>query len=124
VTASRTTTNSVEITTATLTTPDLVIEQAAGLIIADGYIPNGIAFDPTYAWTIATSRYADGRKKYPELGFGSNVTSFEGLNAYSSTTVSACSRGVEHERQGDRGRLVAPPLGCAEAGPGRAHQVR
>ena len=83
-----TTTNAVEITTATLTTPDLVIEQAAGLVIADGYIPNGIAFDPRYAWTIATSRYADGRKKYPELGFGQNVTSFEGLNAYSSSTVS------------------------------------
>jgi HK97 family phage major capsid protein len=83
-----TTTNSVEITTATLTTPDLVIEQAAGLVIADGYIPNGVAFDPTYAWTIATSRYEDGRKKYPELGFGSNVTAFEGLPAFSSSTVS------------------------------------
>jgi len=83
-----TTTNSVELTTATLTTPDLVIEQAAGLVIADGYIPNGIAFDPTYAWTVATSRYADGRKKYPELGFGANVTSFEGLSAYSTSTVS------------------------------------
>ena len=83
-----TTTNSVEITTATLTTPDTVIEQAAGLVIADGYIPNGIAFDPTYAWTVATARYSDGRKKYPELGYGSNLTSFEGLNAYSSSTVS------------------------------------
>lgn len=83
-----TTTNSVEITTATLTTPDLVIEQAAGLVIADGYIPNGIAFDPTYAWTVATARYADGRKKYPELGFGANLTTFEALNAFSSTTVS------------------------------------
>lgn len=83
-----TTSNSVEITTATLTTPDLVIEQAAGLVIADGYIPNGIAFDPTYSWTVATSRYADGRKKYPELGFGANITSFEGLNAFSSSTVS------------------------------------
>jgi len=83
-----TTTNSVEITTATLTTPDLVIEQAAGLVIADGYVPNGIAFDPTYSWTVATSRYADGRKKFPELGFGQNITSFEGLKAYSSSTVS------------------------------------
>lgn len=82
------TTNAVEITTATLTTPDIVIEQAAGLVIADGYIPNGIAFDPTYAWTTATARYADGRKKYPELGFGSNVTSFEGLPSFSSSTVS------------------------------------
>lgn len=83
-----TTTNSVEITTATLNTPDTVIEQAAGLVIADGYIPTGIAFDPTYAWTTATARYSDGRKKYPELGYGSNVTSFEGLAAYSSSTVS------------------------------------
>lgn len=83
-----TTTNAVELTTATLTTPDLVLEQAAGLIIADGYQPNGIAFDPTYAWTIATARYADGRKKYPELGFGLDVSSFEGLRAASSTTVS------------------------------------
>ena len=81
-----TTTNSVEITTATLTTPDIVLEQAAGLIIADGYVPNGIAFDPTYAWTIATARYADGRKKYPEVGFGANVTAFEGLAATSSST--------------------------------------
>jgi len=82
------TTNAVEITTATLTTPDIVIEQAAGLVIADGFIPNGIAFDPTYSWTVATARYADGRKKYPELGFGANITSFEGLPAYSSSTVS------------------------------------
>ena len=84
-----TTTNGVEITTATLTTPDIVLEQAAGLIIADGYVPTGIAFDPTYAWTIATARYADGRKKYPEVGFGANVTSFEGLQAFASSTVSA-----------------------------------
>lgn len=82
------TTNSVELTTATLTTPDLVLEQAAGLIIADGYIPDGVIFDPSYAWTIATSRYADGRKKYPELGFGSDITTFEGLRAYSTSTVS------------------------------------
>lgn len=83
-----TTTNSVELTTATLSTPDLVIEQAAGLVIADGYVPNGIAFDPRYSWTVATARYADGRKKYPELGFGADITSFEGLKAYSTSTVS------------------------------------
>ncbi|KPG86511.1 hypothetical protein [Frigoribacterium sp. RIT-PI-h] len=83
-----TTTNKVELTTATLNTPDLVIEQAAGLVIADGYLPNGIAFDPRYAWNVATARYVDGRKKYPELGFGSNISSFEGLQAFSSSTVS------------------------------------
>lgn len=84
-----TTTNSVEIATATLGTPDVVIEQAVGLVIADGYVPTGIAFDPTYAWTVATSRFADGRKKYPELGYGANVTTFEGLQAFSTSTVSA-----------------------------------
>lgn len=83
-----TTTNSVEITTATLTTPDTVLEAAAGLVIADGYVPNGIAFDPSYAWTVATARYSDGRKKYPELGFGVDVSSFEGLRASTSSTVS------------------------------------
>jgi hypothetical protein len=82
------TTNAVELTTGTLGTPDIVLEQAAGLIISDGYQPNGIAFDPTYAWTIATARYADGRKKYPEFGFGANVGAFEGLNAATSSTVS------------------------------------
>ncbi|MCX5119221.1 phage major capsid protein [Micromonospora sp. NBC_00362] len=81
------TTNAVEIVTATLTTPDIVLEQAAGLVIADGYVPNGIAFDPTYAWTIATARYSDGRKKYPEFGFGANISAFEGLTAASSSTV-------------------------------------
>lgn len=87
------TTNAVEITTATLTTPDTVIETAAGQVIADGYSPNGIAFDPTYSWTVATSRYTDGRKKYPELGFGQNITNFEGLQAYSSSTVSGLPEG-------------------------------
>lgn len=84
-----TTTNSVELTTATLTTPDLVLEQAAGLVIADGYTPNGIALDSSYAWTIATSRYTDGRKKFPELGLGINVSTFEGITASVSSTVSA-----------------------------------
>lgn len=82
------TTNSVELETATLTTPDTVLEAAAGLVISDGYVPNGIAFDPTYAWTVSTARYADGRKKYPELGFGVNVSSFEGVRASTSSTVS------------------------------------
>lgn len=83
------TTNVVELTTATLTTPDTVLEAAAGLVIADGFTPNGIALDPAYAWTIATARYSDGRKKYPELGLGVDVSNFEGLRASVSSTVSA-----------------------------------
>lgn len=67
---------------------DIDVESAAGLVIGDGYSPTGIALDPSYAWTLSTARYADGRKKYPELGFGVNVSSFEGLSASVSSTVS------------------------------------
>jgi HK97 family phage major capsid protein len=81
-----TTTNRVEITPASQ--PDLDFEAAAGLVIGDGYRPTGAAFDPTYAWTLSTARYADGRKKYPELGLGVDVSSFEGLRASVSSTVS------------------------------------
>lgn len=67
---------------------DIDVESAAGLVIGDGYSPTGIALDPSYAWTLSTARYADGRKKYPELGFGVDVSSFEGLRASVSSTVS------------------------------------
>lgn len=67
---------------------DIDVEAAAGLVIGDGFRPTGIAMDPTYAWTLSTARYTDGRKKYPELGLGVDVSSFEGLNASVSSTVS------------------------------------
>lgn len=68
--------------------PDIDVENAAGLVIADGYVPTGIALDPAFAWTLATARFEDGRKKYPELGLGIDVSTFEGLNASTSSTVS------------------------------------
>jgi HK97 family phage major capsid protein len=84
------TTNTVEIVTATLTKPDVDIESAVGLVLADGYSPNGIALDPTFAYTLATERNATtGQKIYPELGTGQGMTNFSGLNAAVSTTVSA-----------------------------------
>ncbi len=81
-----TTTNRVEITSASQ--PDLDFEAAAGLVVADGYQPNGVAFDPSYAWTLSTARYQDGRKKFPELGLGVDLSSFEGVGASVSSTVS------------------------------------
>lgn len=81
-----TTTKRVEITAGS--EPDLDFEAAAGLVIGAGYGVNGVAFDPQHAWTLSTARYADGRKKYPELGLGAGLSSFEGLNAAVSTTVS------------------------------------
>src|SRR5699024_11710940 len=47
---------------------DIDFEEAAGLVIGSGYGVNGVAFDPTHAWTLSTARYSDGRKKFPELG--------------------------------------------------------
>src|SRR5699024_6469364 len=80
------TTNRVETTADS--EPDLDFETAAGLVIADGYSVNGVAFDPSYAWTLSTARYNDGRKKFPELGLGNNLTGFQGVPAATSSTVS------------------------------------
>lgn len=80
------TTKRVEITATSQ--PDLDFETAAGLVIGDGYSVNGVAFDPKYAWKLATARFLDGRKKYPELGLGAGISSFEGVPAAVSSTVS------------------------------------
>lgn len=80
------TTKRVEITATSK--PDLDFEAAAGLVIGDGYSVNGVAFDPKYAWTLSTARYQDGRKKYPELGLGADISAFEGVPAAVSSTVS------------------------------------
>jgi HK97 family phage major capsid protein len=83
------TSNNVEIVTATLAKPDVDIESAVGLVIADGFQPNGIAFDPTFAYTLGTTRDSQGRKLYPEVGTGQNLAGYDGMNAAVSTTVSA-----------------------------------
>ena len=88
-----TTTNAVEILDGTSANAprgiDIDIETAVGLVIADGYRPNGIAIDPSYAWEIATARYTDGRKKYPEIGLTTELSRFEGFRVSVSDTVSA-----------------------------------
>lgn len=79
------TTNRVEI--GATPTPDLELEAAAGLVIGNEKAVNGVALDPSYAWKISTARYADGRKKFPEVGLGVNVSQFEGIPASVSKTV-------------------------------------
>lgn len=81
-----TTTKRVEIATADA---DMDVEAAVGLLLADQKSVNGMALDPSYAWTLSTARYADGRKKFPELGFGTSISNFLGINASVSNTVSA-----------------------------------
>lgn len=68
---------------------DEAIEAAAGVIISAGYTPGGIAMDPALSFGLSTMRDANGRKIYPEIGFGQNVTNFSGMNAAVSDTVSA-----------------------------------
>lgn len=82
---------------------DIDVETAAGLVIGDGYRPTGIAMDPAYAWTLSTARYGDGRKKYPELGLGVDVSSFEGLQASISSTVSGKPNDGDATDNGVRG---------------------
>jgi HK97 family phage major capsid protein len=67
---------------------DQAVEAAAGLIIADGYTPNGIAMDPTLSFGLGTQRNADDIKLYPEIGFGTDVSAFLGMKAAVSDTVS------------------------------------
>lgn len=59
------------------------------MVISAGYTPSGIAMDPTLSFGLSTMRDTTGRKIYPEIGFGQNVTNFLGMNAAISDTVSA-----------------------------------
>lgn len=68
---------------------DEAIEAAAGMVISAGYTPSGIAMDPTLSFGLSTMRDTTGRKIYPELGFGQNLSNFAGMNAAVSDTVSA-----------------------------------
>lgn len=68
---------------------DMVVEAAAGLVINAGYSPTGVAMDPALSFGLATMRDTTGRRIYPELGYGTGVTNFEGMNAAVSDTVSA-----------------------------------
>lgn len=79
----------VEITPATAEAPELVVEAAIGLLVANGHPTpvNGLALHPSLAWGLSTERFADGRKKYPELGLGIDLGSYNGLRSSTSDTV-------------------------------------
>jgi len=83
------------------TGPDMEVQAAVGLLIATQRPVNGIAFDPSYAWTLATARYPDGRKKYPDLGFGVNISTFEGLPASVGDTVSGRPEAMDSDGDPD-----------------------
>ncbi|MCW2752495.1 MAG: family phage major capsid protein [Aeromicrobium sp.] len=54
---------------------------------------NGAAFDPKFSWDIASLKETDGsgetsRMRYPQLGFGTNITDFMGVPIAQGDTVS------------------------------------
>lgn len=71
---------------------EMLIETAVGLLVPNGVSATGIALSPQLAWDLATVRYADGRKKFPELGYSITPSQFGGLTASTSTTVSGKPR--------------------------------
>ena len=87
------TTKRVEIGTADA---DADLRAAVGLLLnADtSWGVNGVAIDPRFAWALANlqTKNADGSpsgvQRYPQLGFGTDVTSILGINAAQGNTVS------------------------------------
>lgn len=75
---------------------DAVIREAVGLIMNDAKAApvTGIALDPKLSWALASltgktaNGQSDGVQRYPNLGFGADVTDFLGLRAAQSNTVS------------------------------------
>lgn len=75
---------------------DAVIREAVGLIMNDAKAApvTGIALDPKLSWALASltgktaNGQSDGVQRYPNLGFGADVTEFLGLRAAQSNTVS------------------------------------
>lgn len=87
------TTKSVELGTAEA---DQVIRSAAGLLInqESPVSVNGLAVDPRLTWDLSNLQGKlangdpDGSQRYPQLGLGTGVTSFLGINAAQGDTVS------------------------------------
>lgn len=86
-------TKRVEINTADA---DADFRTAVGLVVNDiakGGMVTGAAFDPMFAWSLANLMEKDGagatsRLRYPNLGFGQNISDFMGVPVAVGNTVS------------------------------------
>lgn len=74
---------------------DAVVRTATGLVINDGTGSqvNGLALDPKMSWDLSglqtlSGGQPTGTPRYPALGFGTDITSFMGINAAQGDTVS------------------------------------
>lgn len=92
------TTNRVEL--AVGTDADAVIREAVGLVINGGGNVNGLALDPKMSWDLAglqalSGGQPTGTPRYPNLGFGTDITNFLGINAAQGSTVSGTPEAEE-----------------------------
>lgn len=75
---------------------DADLRAAVGLLLNQdtSWGVNGIAIDPRFAWALSElqTKNADGSpsgtQRYPNLGFGTDISSFLGINAAQGNTVS------------------------------------
>lgn len=81
------TTNSVEIGSAA---PYTYLDAADTLVLADGYVPSGVAIDPTWAAAFSTLRGTNSEQKlYPNFRLTTEVSELDGHRASVSRTVGA-----------------------------------
>lgn len=66
-----------------------LLDAADVLVLADGYVPTGIALDPELAGKFSTARITGGAKQFPNFGYGTDVTDLDGHRASTSRTVGA-----------------------------------
>lgn len=68
---------------------DTDIEKAIGLVLTsgEGFDVNGLALSKPAAFELATAKDKQGRLLYPELGYGTGMTSFKGINTAVTSTV-------------------------------------
>lgn len=82
--------------------PDAAFRAAVGQVI-NGANPapvTGAAFDPKFSWALSELRRKDGAgdtsdQRYPQLGFGTNVTEFNSVPVAQGNTVSATPEAVD-----------------------------
>lgn len=70
-------------------TPDANMEDAIAMVQGSEFDVTGAAFSPAFRSALAAMKTDDGRKLYPELAWGSNPGSINGLRVESNSTISA-----------------------------------
>lgn len=66
-----------------------LLDAAEALVLADGFVPNGAAFDPAFAAPFRSMRDTDGRRLYPDFTLSAEPSMVDGWRVATSDTVGA-----------------------------------